>query len=108
MEVYYLVAAMCWMIMKQDLVHALKSFILCSFTGYPGEMIQWGVEAFLCTSLWGVEAFCTSFFRFGGKFLALMAPVTLCPPLPHSECKNSLLKEGIWQGGENRNGSATI
>lgn len=57
-EAFYLVAAVCWMIMKQDLVHAL--FPIASFSvpfqGLPRRDVLEG---------------CGGFFRLGGKFLGL-------------------------------------
>lgn len=68
--------------------------------GYPGEMIQWGGEAF-----------CTSFFRLGGKFLSPCFNGTsdiVSSPFALMNVIFFLLKEGVWQGEESRNGSATV
>lgn len=55
-EDYYLVATV---IVKQDLVCALESFVPCvPLQGYPAEMFHWDVVAF-----------CTCFPRLGGRFL---------------------------------------
>lgn len=51
-EAYNLVVALCWMIMKQDLVHALKSFILCSFTGVPRRGDPVGCGSLLYKLFW--------------------------------------------------------
>lgn len=72
-KAYYLVVAVCCMIMKQDLVHPLKSFILSSFTGVPRRGDRAGCGGFSYKPFLGqVENFLV---------LALKA-VTLSSPCP--------------------------